>query len=160
MTVEIAAPTETGTERPHNEDTVYAERLEDSALLAVADGMGGHRAGDVASQGAVDIFSKTVQTAEMDDDKKRLTEAVAAANDYLQELVAEEPELEGMGTTLVAALVRGETATIVNVGDSRAYHATDNGIEQVTTDQSLVGRRSRRRNSRMSNFFSHRQRMV
>jgi serine/threonine protein phosphatase PrpC len=137
------ARTDVGRQRETNEDAVLARDLEshDVALLAVADGMGGHAAGDVASELAIATFAEAVEDAlERGRTAGRaiLRDAVAAANDTVTERAAEDG-LEGMGTTLVAALVQGGKALFVNVGDSRGYHIDERGdIEQVTTDQSLV----------------------
>lgn len=156
MAFETVARTDVGLERDHNEDSVYngsvgdtrhddgsySGTVGDTALVAVADGMGGHRAGDVASEEALDAFVEYIETnnweATEKSRRKTLAAAARAANTHLREMVEESPELEGMGTTLVGALLADGEATLVNVGDSRGYHLTSNGIEQVTTDQSLV----------------------
>jgi serine/threonine protein phosphatase PrpC len=144
MPIETVATTATGPERGHNEDSVYVDTTDDVALLAVADGMGGHRAGDLASEEALETFvnyltgrdwNETEDAATVEED---LIDAAREANSHLHELAADNPALEGMGTTLVAALLIDKTATLINVGDSRGYHVTGDGIEQVTTDQSLV----------------------
>jgi protein phosphatase len=138
MTTDTVALTDVGRDRPHNEDAVYAGTVDDWTLLVVADGMGGHSAGDVASETAIETFVDTLEDGAIEDSETALVAGVRAANERLHEMAAEDPELDGMGTTLVAALVAEGTATIVNVGDSRAYHTADGDIEQVTTDQSLV----------------------
>jgi protein phosphatase len=137
----IHALTDVGRERETNEDSVLAEDLGGGAyLLAVADGMGGHAAGDVASETALDAFAASVRD-QLDEGAEKgtevLDEAVTAANSAVHDAASDGRE--GMGTTLVAALVEGGRALIANVGDSRCYHVDPNGeIEQVTTDQSLV----------------------
>ena len=142
MTVETVAKTAVGRERPHNEDAVRTDRVDGWTVLVVADGMGGHSAGDVASEEAIEEFFEFLErhsdNGTIEDPDETLREGVAAANDHLQELVAQDSSLDGMGTTFVGALVRNGSATIINVGDSRAYHVADGDIEQVTTDQSLV----------------------
>jgi serine/threonine protein phosphatase PrpC len=156
MRFETVSLTDVGLERDHNEDSVYNGPLGDTrhegtrhsgtvsdvALVAVADGMGGHRAGDVASEAALEAFVEFVETADWDTTEEgrqdMLTAAARAANTHLREMIAENPELDGMGTTLVGALLEDGSATLVNVGDSRGYHLYDGGIDQVTTDQSLV----------------------
>jgi protein phosphatase len=135
------ARTDVGQQRETNEDAVLTRDLGDADLLAVADGMGGHAAGDVASELAIETFADTVAGA-LDrgrtDGEAILREAVAEANAAVVERAAGDG-LEGMGTTLVGTLVRGGRALFVNVGDSRGYHIDERGaIEQVTTDQSLV----------------------
>lgn len=141
MTFETAVRTDTGRTRDVNEDSVYAGTGEGWCLLAVADGMGGHAAGDVASEAAIEAFAEFVEPRLTDgarDVAGVLTSGVTAANDRLQKMIEEDRSLEGMGTTLVAAVVEDGFATLVNVGDSRAYHVADDTIEQVTVDQSLV----------------------
>jgi serine/threonine protein phosphatase PrpC len=139
MAVETAARTDTGRQRDHNEDSVLVAPTSGGRLLAVADGMGGHNAGEVASATALDRF--------VDELGERLADAapatalersVEAADEQVRETAAEDPGREGMGTTLVAALVSAESATVVNVGDSRAYTVSERAIEQVTVDHSLV----------------------
>jgi protein phosphatase len=156
MGFETVSLTDVGPERNHNEDSVYHGPVEntrhddtrysgtvsDVAIVAVADGMGGHRAGDVASEEALDAFVEYLETNEWDTTEEAhrdvLTAAARAANEHLREMVAESPELEGMGTTLVGAILEDGAATLVHVGDSRGYHLYDGDIDQVTTDQSLI----------------------
>jgi len=137
----IAKISDTGRQREQNEDAILCEPLEGNRyLLAVADGMGGHQAGDVASQTAVTELRK-VATQELDgtenDRKSILNQAITKANDEIRKLAADNPQLEGMGTTVVAALVNEDQVLIANVGDSRAYLIGDS-IEQVTEDQNLA----------------------
>jgi serine/threonine protein phosphatase PrpC len=145
MRLETAALTDTGPDKEVNEDTVRVTPWAGGQLLVVADGMGGHRAGDVASEEAVETFVRGIEeqdertdVARNADTERALVTAVERANDTLQDVVTEHPEYEGMGTTLVAAVVENDSATLVNVGDSRAYHVTPDSIEQITVDQSLV----------------------
>ncbi|ERH09075.1 MAG: serine/threonine protein phosphatase [halophilic archaeon J07HX64] len=144
MGVKTTASTDVGLVRDHNEDSVYSGTREDGdvGLLAVADGMGGHRAGDVASEAAIDAFVEYVEThsweRSSESRQELLGSAARAANTSLREKVAENPELDGMGTTLVGAILADGEVTLVNVGDSRGYHIHGGDIEQVTTDQSLV----------------------
>lgn len=135
------ARTDVGQQRETNEDAALIRNLGEAHLLAVADGMGGHAAGDVASELAIEAFADTVEAA-LERDRTAgesvLREAVAEANEAVLDRAAADG-LEGMGTTLVAALVQGGRALFVNVGDSRGYHIDERGrLEQVTTDQSLV----------------------
>lgn len=144
MTIEPVSATDVGSEPIHNEDAVYTGVIGGTRLLAVADGMGGYRAGDVASENALETFvshleeqvGETGRGSVVEEDI--LVESVLEANDRVYELAASDPELEGMGTTLVAATIHDGLATLVNVGDSRAYHVTEDRIEQMTTDQSMV----------------------
>lgn len=101
--------------------------------------MGGHEAGDIASEVALSAFAEAVDSVDwecIDSVRDRLFEATEAANEAVRER-GHEINIEGMGTTLVGALLDEEVAHIVNVGDSRCYHLDDD-IEQVTVDQSLV----------------------
>jgi len=139
MSFETAAVTDVGRVRDVNEDAAAVHETDDWCLVVVADGMGGHAAGDVASEAAVSAFLDHVE-AGLDrggDPEAVLSTGATAANEHLHELVAEDPSLDGMGTTLVAALVRESTATFVNVGDSRGYLVGES-VEQVTVDHSLV----------------------
>lgn len=129
--------TDVGLVRSTNQDQLLVA----SPLFAVADGMGGHAAGEVASRVAVEALESAfehlgVVTA------AGLGEAARAANRAVWEQAQTDPELRGMGTTLVAiALVNGEgedEVAIVNVGDSRAYRLRDGQLEQLTVDHSLV----------------------
>jgi len=135
-----AAGTDVGRTRDHNEDDYLVTTYGDRTLLAVADGMGGHRAGDVASETALDAFEAALADrldGSGDDLAASLRAAAEAANDRVHERARTEGR-EGMGTTLVAALVRDDEATVVNVGDSRAYHVDGSAIDRITVDQSLV----------------------
>jgi len=139
MGIETAARSDTGRVRDHNEDSVLAAPTSGGRLLAVADGMGGHNAGEVASAVALEAF-----VAELGDRLGDSTVAEAmergalTADAAVREAAADEPDRDGMGTTLVAALLGETGATVVNVGDSRAYRVDETAIEQVSVDHSLV----------------------
>lgn len=141
MNLETATRTDVGRKRERNEDTVMCHRLTavDGWLLGVADGMGGHAAGDVASQTAVEIVQDYVDSEFTPDGEARsvLGAAIDEANDELRALRAADPSRGEMGTTFVAALVTDDGVTVANVGDSRAY-LVDDEINQVTTDQTVV----------------------
>lgn len=137
--------TSKGMVRPTNQDNYAVEMYEDTkaALLVVCDGMGGANAGNVASRHAIDCFVEEVRQEiqpEMDNTYMEDLLRVGAqyANQSVFELSLKQPEFRGMGTTLVAALVRGDDAVIVNVGDSRAYLLRDEKICQLTEDHSFV----------------------
>lgn len=134
------ALTDVGRTRETNEDAVLVDEINGRQLLIVADGMGGHAAGDVASEEATAEIHRVIDkrlTNGDTDSEAILSDAVEAANQRLQRLIEDDASLYGMGTTVVAALIAEAEATIVNVGDSRAYHIGET-IEQVTVDQSLV----------------------
>lgn len=139
MSFETAAATDVGRVRDVNEDAAAARETGEWCLVAVADGMGGHAAGDVASEAALAAFLDRVEAGLADggDPEDALSSGATAANDHLHDLISDDPSLDGMGTTLVAALVRDGTATFVNVGDSRGY-LVGGAFEQVTVDHSLV----------------------
>lgn len=118
--------------RPYQEDSVLAETLDDGrVLVAVADGMGGHAAGEVASALALETLMGAIH------DGLHLDEAFTAANARVYDK-AKEPGKQGMGTTLVAALIEDGEIQLANVGDSRAYLLSDDGIRQLTDDHSFV----------------------
>jgi protein phosphatase len=119
-------------QRPYQEDSVIAQRLSDGRLLvAVADGMGGHAAGEVASALALETLISALESG------KELDAAVVHANAQVHEM-AREPGKQGMGTTLVAALVEDGEYMVANVGDSRGYLLKDDGIRKITEDHSFV----------------------
>ena len=136
--------TDPGCVRTQNQDTYLVEQLDRHTLLCVVcDGMGGAKSGNVASTLAVDVFIQEVKrtwVSGMDPEKidQMLTNAVKLANFTVFDQAQQFEEFTGMGTTLVAVLITGKTATLVNVGDSRAYSITEEGVKQLTTDHSLV----------------------
>jgi len=118
--------------RPYQEDSVLTQTLPDGrTLVAVADGMGGHAAGEVASALALEVLEEAVVAG------TALGEAFALANRTVNSK-AREPGKAGMGTTLVAMLLDGDSYELANVGDSRAYLISGEGIRQVTEDHSFV----------------------
>jgi len=126
-------------QRPYQEDSVLAEQLSDRrTLLAVADGMGGHAAGEVASALALETLVEAVGG-----DSADLAAAFALANARVHRM-ASEPGKQGMGTTLVALLVDGEEFWVANVGDSRVYLVSGDGIRRLTEDHSFVAEAVRR----------------
>jgi protein phosphatase len=123
--------TDTGNVRAINQDQLLA----DGDLVAVADGMGGHRAGEVASRLAVEALRDAFVA---DPTADGLVAAVHAANAAVWERSESDPELHGMGTTLVAVALVGTSLAVVNVGDSRAYLLQDGRLRRLTSDHSLV----------------------
>ncbi|MGZ4203275.1 MAG: Stp1/IreP family PP2C-type Ser/Thr phosphatase [Thermoleophilaceae bacterium] len=130
--VEEASLTDVGRQRHSNEDRFY----ESPPLFVVADGMGGARAGEVASQIAVDEFA--AQDAGGDRPEERLADIVRAANRKIYDLAQSDEAHAGMGTTVTAALVGGREVSLGHVGDSRAYRFRDDELERITQDHSLV----------------------
>jgi protein phosphatase len=141
-TLAVGTATDTGRVRQGQEDFLYADP--ELALFAVADGMGGHRGGAIASQLAVERLSELAKerSAVEPFTSEWFAAAVQQANDALVERSSEDPSLAGMGTTLCAlALVKGdgyEALGVVNVGDSRLYLLKAGELEQITEDHSLV----------------------
>lgn len=134
LSLRYAARTDVGLAREGNEDALYAG----PRLLAVADGMGGHAAGEVASRVVIETLA-TLDTAGPDEDvESALRGAVQTANGYLRDMVAADGALEGMGTTLTAFLWTGEQLALVHIGDSRAYLMRDGEMRQVTHDHTFV----------------------
>jgi len=126
-----------------NEDRAWTGGYEGGRVLAiVADGMGGHQAGDVASQLAVDTFREAMKelpdelTAEQA--KTLLRQAILEANQVVFELAAQNEHYHNMGTTVVAALLADGFGVIAHIGDSRAYKLRDGEIRQLTEDHTLV----------------------
>jgi protein phosphatase len=136
--LDIGQATDVGRVRESNEDALLAADLGSAVLAAVADGMGGHAAGEVASALAIKVLRDT-----FDDTPGRSGEAlrasIEAANEAVWEASLSQPRLEGMGTTLVAATVDAEgRTTIGNVGDSRAYVVDGPAARLVTHDHTWV----------------------
>ena len=136
--------TDKGCVRKMNQDAYDIQQLDRNTLLCVVcDGMGGAKSGNIASSLAVDVFSQEIQrtwTSNMEWDKadQMMKSAVKLANFTVYDQARQFEEFEGMGTTLVAALIRGWKISLVNVGDSRAYRISQNGIRQITKDHSVV----------------------
>lgn len=142
----VCGVTDIGCHRKDNQDSYAIRQLNGEAvLLVVCDGMGGAQAGSVASLVAVEEFTAAVEEqlaqgvpADPDQREQVLGGACARANERVFRMSRENPAYEGMGTTLVAALVLPGGAYVVNVGDSRGYLLEDGAIRQVTVDHSLV----------------------
>ena len=134
------AITDVGKMRQMNQDSVYVSQEPVGNLpnlFLVADGMGGHQAGDLASRMAVELLLKAICVNDNHDPIIILKECLDEMNAALWRMSQEDPGLAGMGTTLVGAVLTGDTLHIVNVGDSRLY-VTDETIHQITRDHSLV----------------------
>ena len=144
MILEAAAATDVGMRRRGNEDR-YALAPE-VGLYLVADGMGGHTAGQVASELAAEASVRAIEhlrgaTASL---SERLRAAVTSANRTIFQTAQENPEYAGMGTTVVVLLAEGERVALAHVGDSRAYLVRGGRIRQLTDDHSIVGELLRR----------------
>lgn len=131
--------THLGLVRSNNEDVALAEVLPHGArLLAVADGVGGTRGGEIASAAAMEALSEQLREWATDGPAEALRAAFQLANARVREAAAGRPELASMSSTLVAALVRDGEAWLANVGDSRAYLIRDSRAERLTEDHSWV----------------------
>ena len=149
MDVKAFGLTHVGRQRQHNEDAFLVE--DDALLFLVADGMGGHAAGEIASRIAVDSISEFILHTKEDDgtwphaydehfkrSTNRLMAAVRMANTRVLEAMRKDARLRGMGTTVVACLADDDVMSFAHVGDSRAYLIRDNSLNRITNDHSWV----------------------
>jgi serine/threonine protein phosphatase PrpC len=149
MQVKAYGLSHVGRQRQHNEDSYLVE--DDAKLFLVADGMGGHAAGEIASRIAVDSISEFILHSKSDDgtwphaydehfrrSTNRLMAAVRIANTRVLEAMRKDARLRGMGTTVVACLVDNDLISVAHVGDSRAYLIRDKHLSRITNDHSWV----------------------
>lgn len=150
LTLTAFGLTDVGRKRRHNEDAYLLDA--ERGLFVVADGMGGHAAGEVASRITVESIQEFIAGTEDEHENtwpfgfnnryslegNRLTTAVEKANEKVMRAVQNRPELKGMGTTVVAALFDADRATLVHVGDSRAYLYRGGELKRLTDDHSWV----------------------
>ena len=135
---------DTGKVRAQNQDAFAIRELDrHTVLAAVCDGMGGAKSGNIASRLAIDVFTDEVirsykSSMNREQVEQLLQNAVKLANFTVFDQARQFAEFAGMGTTLVAALICGKNAYVVNVGDSRCYHITRDDIRRVTVDHSVV----------------------
>ncbi len=135
----VAMRTDVGLRRERNEDFLATRAVRLGVFAIVCDGMGGHRGGERASRVAVAAAVASLEQTSRGEAYDALRDAALNANDAVVVESAEHEEYAGMGTTLVAALIGAETATIANIGDSRAYVLRADGrLERITKDHSLV----------------------
>ena len=149
MDVKAFGLTHVGRQRQHNEDAYLV--ADDTKLYLVADGMGGHAAGEIASRIAVDSISEFIIHTKEDDgtwphqydehfkrSTNRLMAAVRLANTRVLEAMRKDARLRGMGTTVVACLADDTTMSVAHVGDSRAYLIREGQLSRITNDHSWV----------------------
>lgn len=149
MKIRYAAKTDVGMKRTHNED--YFSLMEDEQLFVVADGMGGHSSGEVASRMAAETVSEFYQRTKDEDAtwpykmdrslsyiENRLVCGIKLANYKIYEAASKDIRYKGMGTTIVTSLINGDKIYIAHVGDSRCYRFRNNNFVQVTRDHSLL----------------------
>lgn len=147
--LELVGLSDTGRRRPHNEDSTVIDQA--LGLAVVADGMGGYKAGELASAIAVmsiwtDLRAALPEVSPTDRDGESgrlrlavlLEQAIGKANRLIHETQEREPETRGMGTTVACILARGDRLVIAHVGDSRVYRLRGEVLEQVTSDHSLM----------------------
>ena len=132
--------TDTGNKRSNNQDSIFFSDTSVGPLpnlYIVADGMGGHKAGDRASKMAIDITVDFIKKSSLENPIAVLKRAMVYANNEIYKAANSDVELNGMGTTMVAAVVLNDKLIVANVGDSRLY-IVNNDIKQITMDHSLV----------------------
>lgn len=132
--LKYAARSDMGLVRGNNEDSVYAG----PRLLALADGMGGHAAGELASQLVISAIAPLDNDQPGHDILEEMRRRIESGNDLIREAIQDNPSLDGMGTTLVAMLFDGLKVGMASVGDSRAYLLRDGELHQITRDDSFV----------------------
>lgn len=142
--MQVIAKTDIGLVRKENEDTVIVNKVDEDTVVAVlCDGMGGMNAGGEASYVAAnEIFNRIVTSYRHDADENSIRNlilsSINAANIIVYDKSINEDDKEGMGTTCVCGIIKSKIAYIANVGDSRAYKIVSEGIEQITTDHTIV----------------------
>ena len=149
MKIRYAAKTDVGMKRTHNED--YFSLVEDEQLFIVADGMGGHASGEVASKMAAETMSEFYQRTKDEEAtwpfkmdrslsyiENRLVCSIKLANLRIFETSCRDAKYKGMGTTIVSSIVSGDKVYVGHVGDSRCYRVRKGKIEQLTRDHSLL----------------------
>ena len=138
--MKISSLTDIGTTREMNQDYLYSSEEAVGKLpnlFLVADGMGGHKAGEFASRYVVETTVRSIEGSKEEEPIAILSEGIETANRKLKEYADAHQQMKGMGTTVVAAVIRGRSLIAANVGDSRLYVVGDE-ITQVTQDHSLV----------------------
>ncbi|HVR03116.1 MAG TPA: Stp1/IreP family PP2C-type Ser/Thr phosphatase [Polyangia bacterium] len=149
MRIRYAAKTDVGMKRTHNED--YFSLIEDEQLFLVADGMGGHASGEVASKMAADVMQEFFTRSKEEEAtwpykldrhlsyvENRLVVGIKMANQRIFQSAAQDAKYKGMGTTIVSGQIVGDKFYIAHVGDSRCYRIRPTGILQMTRDHSLL----------------------
>lgn len=155
MNVAVGVQTDVGRVRKRNEDSYLLE----APIYAVADGMGGHIAGDVASSTAVSVISEGI-AADRPRDGHALAELVTRANEAIWGKAQSDQSLRGMGTTCTLMMIDGDVAHIAHVGDSRAYLLRDGSLRQLTEDHTLVERMVREGRLSAEQAANHPQRNI
>ncbi|MCW8858765.1 MAG: Stp1/IreP family PP2C-type Ser/Thr phosphatase [Deltaproteobacteria bacterium] len=141
MKVQVCAKTDVGLKRSNNEDN-YSTLVE-KGLFIVADGMGGHAAGEVASRIAIETVLQELETSDLDHPQQKLLSAVEKANQAVEQAAHDNPDWRGMGTTLSVLLLHQRQGYLAHVGDSRMYRQQGTKFEQMSDDHSLIGEQLR-----------------
>ncbi len=139
--MKIAARTDIGKSRQMNQDFIFVSEHPVGNLpnlCVVADGMGGHNAGEYASQKAVEVFVEQMMKERNASIKDQILQGILEANQTILDVARSEVKMQGMGTTMVGLVCNEKKATIFNVGDSRMYLIRLDSIKQITQDHSLV----------------------
>ncbi|MDH3354469.1 MAG: Stp1/IreP family PP2C-type Ser/Thr phosphatase [Chromatiales bacterium] len=134
--IKVYGKSDTGLKRNHNED--YIGWSEEGGLAILADGMGGHNAGEVASKIAVTTIQQQLLNSALIDSKSEIKNAIDRANEAINYKAKDSLVCAGMGTTVVVVLFNDSHISFGHVGDSRLYRLRDNVLEQLTSDHSLV----------------------
>jgi protein phosphatase len=156
MNIAVGAKTDVGLKRPHNEDYLCVDP--EVGLFVVCDGLGGRNAGEIASRLAVEVIQKHIREAQRNANlpmdgaydrqfsplTNRLASAIRLANQAIRDAAKDQPDQEGMGTTVVSAMLNGQMLSVAHVGDSRMYLIRGDTIEPLTADHSLVAEQIRR----------------
>lgn len=164
--MKISYATDVGKVRSENQDSVFVHSFSKTvALLIVADGMGGYEGGKLASSMAIDHISNRIisdyhQNMNEEEIKELLQMSVGDANRTIYEAARRDKRLEGMGTTVVVAILAGNTLYTANIGDSRSYVFNGESLKQITTDHSLVNDLLKRGLISASEADNHPQRNV
>ena len=139
MAIVFSGMTDIGKKRDSNQDAILL--CPKKKLFAVADGMGGHRGGDIASKMAISLLEQLYEIQDEDKERVYINKLSLDINKQIFEFAQQKSELKGMGTTLVSMTLVGKEATILNIGDSRCYLVNNNQIYQLTRDQSQLQER-------------------
>ncbi|MFK5926317.1 MAG: Stp1/IreP family PP2C-type Ser/Thr phosphatase [Desulfuromusa sp.] len=141
MKLQACAKTDIGLTRSNNEDLFFVDK--NQGLFIVADGMGGHAAGEIASQIAVGTVCRSLQTSDGNNPLEQLKKAIEEANQTVEKAANNNSAWEGMGTTLTVLLLHQRRAFLAHIGDSRAYCFHNNRLQQLSDDHSLLAEQLR-----------------
>lgn len=141
MNLQVCVKTDIGLTRKNNEDQCFVDVKQ--GLFIVADGMGGHAAGEIASRIAMETVCQSLQTTGLVNPQQQLRKSIKKANHAVEQVANDNKAWQGMGTTLTVLLLHQQQGFLAHVGDSRAYRLQGNQLEQLSADHSLVGEQLR-----------------